>query len=64
MALPAAYPGRCEACTEPIHVGQSIERDDESGEWVHADCPPAPTPRPRPICDRCWLEMPCGCEEL
>ena len=19
--------------------------------------------RPRPICDRCWLEQPCGCEE-
>lgn len=52
----------CLACDEPINFGDRITRDD-SGEWVHDTCPTLLPERPRPICDRCWLEQPCGCEE-
>lgn len=37
MSFQARYPGRCGSCEERIHVGDSVQYEDD--ELVHADCP-------------------------
>lgn len=64
MTFEAKYGGRCGVCDESIHPGDLCAYADDV--VVHADCPD-PTPRPaRPICDKCWMEIPangkCGCD--
>jgi hypothetical protein len=57
----AAYDSECAACGGRITVGQHIIPAEAGGwgdGWVHAHCP-----RPATVCDKCWLEEPCGCDE-
>ena len=67
MTVSARYDsGSCQECDRPIRKGEDIDRDDE-GVWVHSGCRRLDETeperyRPRPICDSCWLEKPCGCE--
>ena len=58
----AEYASACEVCDGPIAPGDPIMPDGDGG-WMHYTGGCQTPPRPRPICDQCWLEKPCGCEE-
>lgn len=62
-AFPARYPGRCGACDERIHEGDSIRFDAESAtNFVHDDCTEHEPvePKDHPVCSTCWLTHPQG----
>jgi hypothetical protein len=52
-SFPARFDGHCFECEGGIHRGQRVCRDDE-GRPRHVECP-----KPKPICQICWLEEPC-----
>jgi len=45
MSFEAQYRGECDACDEPINVGDLIRRND-LGCYVHAECPEATPEKP------------------
>lgn len=64
LTFEARYRSRCGAdCLEPIQPGDEIVMLD--GSPVHADCSRdnGAVERLRPVCETCWLEKPCGCED-
>ena len=53
----ARYDGRCAECEHRIRPGDDVAYDED--ELVHAKCV-------QPVydtCGRCWLTMPCGCDD-
>lgn len=61
MSFPAEYPGRCDYCDERIHVGEMIHRTADR-YYRHDICPDLIEKR-APICDRCFIEKPCACDD-
>lgn len=59
MTFQAKYRGVCESCDDPIHVGQEVEYTYNS-RLVHVICPESldALGKPRPICPRCFMELP------
>jgi hypothetical protein len=69
VTFTARYPGHCAqaGCYEPVEPGQEVEFVPGSRDLVHAVCPDAVPEVVRPVCPRCFLELPlagvCGaCE--
>lgn len=64
--IAARYRGKCLACGEWFAEGSLIVSSE--GGWRHFDCDNdgIPEAKPRPVCDRCWLETSatglCGCD--
>lgn len=63
MTFEAKYRGECAGCGHPIEVGQMIF--EYRGEYAHVECDVAAAYRRRPadVCQECFLEKPCGCED-
>lgn len=62
MAFDARFEGVCGECGERIHVGDKATYIDDS--IAHLDCEDASWPGRKPeVCPKCWLTMPCGCED-
>lgn len=61
MSFPATFPGTCGDCGERIHEGDEIVLVENRG-YVHDRCPD-PTERRAPVCERCFTEKPCGCDD-
>lgn len=64
--MKARYRGKCADCGDWFPEGAEITHADAG--WRHADCDQPEAERaPRPVCDRCWLEMSatgrCGCDD-
>lgn len=66
----ARYYGTCADCGQKIEPGDEITVDRDPGTvrntWRHVACPAgheAPLEHRAPVCDECWLEKPCACEE-
>lgn len=66
MSFEAKYAGRCQACGEPIQVGDLLMVAGTT--FVHADCDTSVSETEldrdstREVCTVCWLLKPCGCE--
>jgi hypothetical protein len=61
MSFKAKYRGICADCGSTIHEGDEITYD-EHDEVVHVRCIEEPEPV-REVCQSCWLEKPCPCED-
>lgn len=63
MTFEAKYAGRCDACSNKIHVGDDVVYVDD--ELVHADCEGRALRGEKKVevCTECFLEKPCGCED-
>lgn len=59
MSFHAKYRGACDACDDPIHIGQEVEFTYDN-HLVHVICPESlgPGGKPRPVCPRCFMELP------
>jgi hypothetical protein len=65
----AKYKGTCSDCHEPIEVGDQVVYVND--ELVHVDCEGSALAdvlnmRPRKkaaVCERCFMEKPCGCDD-
>lgn len=59
-AFEAKYSGWCAQCDERIEAGSLARYIDD--ELSHDDCD-ALIPKPAVVCQTCWLEKPCPCED-
>lgn len=57
-AFPAAYPGRCSVCPEPIRIGDEITLAENRAP-MHAECagvdPQVVGRREPTVCPRCFI---------
>jgi hypothetical protein len=70
VSFPAKYRGKCTSCLEPIEVGQDVhfvggDGYGRGGQLQHVECEEAlVVPEHRaPVCEHCWLEKPCECDD-
>ena len=67
MAFEARSESECAKCEDDIVIGELIRY--EGDRVVHDECPDptslarARAHRKRPVCPRCWLLTPCGCDD-
>lgn len=54
----AQFPGACAGCPNGIDTGEDVRYVDD--QLVHVGCkpPPDPTKVQRPLCPRCFMELP------
>lgn len=55
MSTPAAYPGHCRICDEPIVIGDNITAGASRSSWVHADCAHPAMANLTTVCRWCHL---------
>jgi len=63
MSFPARYRSRCDNCGERVEIGELIRFDELFGTRIIHDVCPDPTEHRAPICDRCFTEKPCACDD-
>ena len=59
MSFTAKYRGDCRDCDEGIRPGETVEFDDDRNV-LHVVCPDRAglEGKPRPVCPRCFMELP------
>jgi hypothetical protein len=56
--MEAQFDSICPSCGGRIRAGDTIVNDIDG--WQHDECP---QPKAREVCDKCWLEKPCACDD-
>jgi hypothetical protein len=60
--FPARFDGWCVSCDEPFRAGEIIRASVEGG-YEHRSCQFHETRVDAPVCETCFLEKPCPCED-